>query len=598
MKNIYGYFAGLRQPSLALNLTVPLQPTLQLTQIDEWLTQHFGIEQIPDPQTLLRASPADHDPDRSHRAEVATRILLLYNVLMEGAQWPVVTLGRIERLERQSTHTLMQLRVPVVNGFTAARFERLLKTATQMLFSLSKFRPTAEQQQRLFHQLDHDLLNAYRQASPDGRTNSFIASLAHKLGYPIEHLGYGYLQIGHGAYGRVFNRSSTLHDSAMGSKVSSNKLLTSHWLRSAGFPTPQHHMARDVNEALAIAQQLGWPVVVKPADRERSEGVTIHIHNEQALRRAFQEAQKFSSNIMVECQIDGYNHRIFVANGQLVYALKRYPKAITGDGTLTIAQLVTAYNDKQLAKPSWKRQKLAVLDEEALSCLKRDGFTPDTVLANEQRAFLRTIGSDQWGGDRDVVTQSIHPDNVTLAVQVAQFFGLSVCGLDLMSVDITQPWHRNGAIINEVNFKPFFGGNLSNSATHPYLESLVPHQGRIPIHVVMGNGDVWAAARTLAHQLAAHHPEVILTGHDQTENPTTGPIELVAQGLFDRCQIILRRPTAQALVVVVDSLEWTTTGLPFDQFTQLHVIGQTHTEPLQALKRLLEEAVSPAQHPE
>ncbi|NQV10591.1 MAG: hypothetical protein HQ527_05440 [Cyanobacteria bacterium] len=52
------------------------------------------------------------------------------------------------------------------------------------------------------------------------------------------------------------------------------------------------------------------------------------------------------------------------------------------------------------------------------------------------------------------VDGSIHPDNVSLAIQAASFFDLSNAGIDLISTDIAESWHRNGAAINEINHSP------------------------------------------------------------------------------------------------------------------------------------------------
>ena len=128
--------------------------------------------------------------------------------------------------------------------------------------------------------------------------------------------------------------------------------------------------------------------------------------------------------------------------------------------------------------------------------------------------------------------------------------------MDLISTDITRPWHENGAILNEVNFKPFFGGNLDNDKVHPYMEALV---------------DV------LAH----------LCGHSSVESPSGKALHLLASGLFMRCRALLQNPDVQALIVVVDSDEFLKTGLPLDRFDEVHMVGKPATATVTRLWRQL-----------
>ena len=93
-------------------------------------------------------------------------------------------------------------------------------------------------------------------------------------------------------------------DSAIGRRLCPNKRLAAALLRTAGLPIPIHREAASPEEALSVAEVLGWPVVVKPADRDRGEEVTVNITTPTELHSAWQKARTFSANILVERQIE------------------------------------------------------------------------------------------------------------------------------------------------------------------------------------------------------------------------------------------------------------------------------------------------------
>lgn len=91
------------------------------------------------------------------------------------------------------------------------------------------------------------------------------------------------------------NRSSTNGDSAIGSMLSHKKITASQLTRDAGLPSPEHKLSRSVDDAIQASQLFGWPIVVKPADSDRGEGVTVDIANIEMLKNAFEKAKRCES---------------------------------------------------------------------------------------------------------------------------------------------------------------------------------------------------------------------------------------------------------------------------------------------------------------
>jgi len=88
--------------------------------------------------------------------------------------------------------------------------------------------------------------------------------------------------------------------------------------------------------------------------RERSEGVTTNIRTEPALLFAFKQARKLSENVLVNVMCSLCSPYP-LWRGQAIYAVKRLPKGVEGDGRRTVQELVDEPTGKEFAKTPWKR---------------------------------------------------------------------------------------------------------------------------------------------------------------------------------------------------------------------------------------------------
>lgn len=569
--HIYGHHQGLSQCSILLQLSAPPHPEVDLARVDAWLSDYLGIK-IPSLEGLLSAQATVVDPTAP--LDFWARVLAVYGGLCRACELPCVELGRVVGLGYQAPNWQVTVAVPTVNGVAPQVFKAMLNQAFTTTLALSATPVGLDQAQALYTQIEQSVLSRFKGVWPGGRANGLVASLAFKLGVPFDHMGAALMRLGQGAKRQITQQSACLSDSAISASACGNKVTTALLLRQAGLPAPVHVLIKSLEQAQAAALQIGWPVVVKPTDRERGEGVTVDVNNPAEVAMGFETAARWSSRILVEQQVAGWCHRIFVVGDRMVFAMKRQPKSVKGDGMRSVQALVEAANKEQLKRPPWTRQKPWVLDDVALKCLNKAGLTSDSVLPEGALAALRPFASDEWGGMGDEVTQTIHADNLRLAIDAAKTLGLRVAGIDLISTDITRPWHENGAVLNEVNFKPFLVGNLDNDKLHPYMQSLVDGDGRIPVHAVVGAGDLWARARALRQNLKQAGVLAHLCGHSAVESPSGEALYLVGSGLFMRCRAMLQNLRVEALIVVVDSDEFLKTGLPLDRFDEVHLVGK------------------------
>src|SRR5690606_15284085 len=210
------------------------------------------------------------------------------------------------------------------------------------------------------------------------------------------------------------DRSTTARDSALGARLAQSKHDSAALLRAAGLPAPVHGLVRRRNDALPLAHRLGWPLVVKPADGDRGEGVTVDVQADETLLEAFDRALAASSRrqVLIERQVAGVCHRIFIAAGRLLYAVKRLPKSVIGDGKSTVAMLIALANRAERARPPWDRTELFPDDAQALEALRRAGYRLDSVPPARAIVPLRRIESTAEGGHDEDVTTLVHPENL------------------------------------------------------------------------------------------------------------------------------------------------------------------------------------------
>ena len=103
-------------------------------------------------------------------------------------------------------------------------------------------------------------------------------------------------------------------------------------------------MVSTEEEAIAVFEEIGAAVVVKPDVGNHGNGSTINITDLDQLKKAFQVAQSIHPHVIVEEYVKGFDFRLLVINGKLVAAAKREPAHVIGDGISSIKNLIQETN--------------------------------------------------------------------------------------------------------------------------------------------------------------------------------------------------------------------------------------------------------------
>jgi cyanophycin synthetase len=545
---------------------------IDLELLDEWVkcVQEAEAEQYHTPFEQT------NDTELSTVAQVAWRQQLLLRSFFQAASIPVFDAGKIvsiARDENKPSQWLVTVRVVHIDHLPIKLYLKVLETTVGISIWMMKSSLNGENRQKLYNTLNKQIFRPLNQVILSGKSTIPVLQMAHRRGIPFLHVGIGVYQLGWGRHARLIDRSSVDTDSAIGLKLSRNKVFSANLLRMAGLPAPVHGVALTEKEAVDIARHLGWPVVVKPADLERGEGVAVDVANDGTLVEAYGDARKLSpsSQVIVERQVSGVCHRFFIANGTVLYVVKRSPKSVKGDGTRSIARLVADANRGESCRAPWKAEFLP-LDDMSVESMAVAGFSPDSIPAEDQWVPLRKIESTQWGGRFDDVTTAVHPDNVEIAVRAAAAFALNVVGVDMISPDISVPWHENGAIINEVNYAPLLGGtDVSRSYLLPYFETIMGGDGRIPVEVFAGGSEAEEAARNRQQELVSSGVACYLSSHVLTLHPSGMTMAFPHRTLSGRCVSLLMNRQVEALILLVQTDELLLASMPIDRITSLVV---------------------------
>ncbi len=599
MTRLLAYSYQLAQPCLVTQVSVQCPPGLDWTHVNSWLVNHLGVPEYWLGDTRGPSLPRATVPSSAERLALAG--LAVYAVLAKACRVPVFEPGRLLALQAQPDKTdcwLIQVALPFADSLNSTIANTLFRQALVLVGTVAGLPSDPQTGQRLLASVDKQLVQVLKSRMPGGKSTVPVCQVAHKLNIPFRHHGSGVIQLGWGAKSQWMDRSACRQDAATGARLSTDKQITASLLGRAGLPAAEHLRADSADKARDAAAQLGWPVVVKPANRDRGEGVTVDIFNDAQLLEAYEKARSLSAHVLVERQVAGICHRLFVVSEKLIVAAKRLPKSVKGDGEKTVAELVSQENAELARIPPWDRRKPFLLDDLAMECLHTAGFSASSIPLKDQLAPLRPIESTEWGGVVEDMMEHIHPDNARAAVDAAAVLGLRVAGVDMITTDISQPWHSNGAIINEVNFAPFFGGNMDSPRTSDFLQALVDGDGRIPVWAVVGTGDLFEVGTSLQAQLLEQGLQAFITSAAHTENPQGDALPLRCNSLFERCIALTLNQRVEAIVMLVDSDELLSSGMPLDRIDKVFFDDASATAETRAWRdQLLEHAPPEASHP-
>ncbi len=349
-----------------------------------------------------------------------------------------------------------------------------------------------------------------RESERLGPSTGSIVAEAEARGIPWIRLNkYSLCQLGYGANQKRIQATVTSETSSIGVELACDKEDTKYLLEQAEVEVPRGDIIRRESSLKEACDYVGFPLVVKPISGNHGRGITVNIQNYEEALVAFRAAKEVSRSVIVEKYITGEDYRLLVINNKLVAAAKRTPAHVIGDGKSTIQELIDEVNkDPRRGYGHEKVLTQITVNDLTKTIIEANGYTLETVIGDGEMLILKDTANLSTGGTAEDVTDILHPANVSMAERISKIIDLDICGIDVMTTDITKPLSETGGAVLEVNAGPGFRMHLApteglpRNVAAPVIDKLFPIKGdtgRIPIIATTGTNGKTTTTRLIAH---------------------------------------------------------------------------------------------------
>ncbi|MDO5492909.1 MAG: ATP-grasp domain-containing protein [Nesterenkonia sp.] len=237
------------------------------------------------------------------------------------------------------------------------------------------------------------------------------------------------------------------HESALGSRIVGDKVLTSKLLESAGVATPRTRLAQSAAEAVDAAREFPGPVVVKPRNGHKSQGVSTDLRTDDEVREAFDYARRYRRDVIVQEYIEATEElRVMASPDEVVAVNIRIFPHVIGDGVSTVEQLILDKNLQRTLNPTLGPSPIPV-DSLTRRHLERQGLSLSHVVEMGQRIQVRNVGGVSVGAD---IHQALEETSENIR-EAAKKTIAAVPGLGWGGVDLIIEKETGKAYVIEVN---------------------------------------------------------------------------------------------------------------------------------------------------
>ncbi|MCM4155676.1 cyanophycin synthetase [Gramella sp. AN32] len=315
-------------------------------------------------------------------------------------------------------------------------------------------------------------------------------------------------QLGYGANQQRIQATVTSKTSNIAVEIACDKPETKALLQSAAVPVPMGDIIYELKFLRKVCESVGFPLVVKPTHGNHGRGITTGIESYKEAVKAFNFAKEVSSGIIIEREIKGEDYRFLVINYKLVAVAKRSPAHIIGDGKHSIEELIKIINnDPRRGYGHENELTMIEVDEITEILLAEKNYNLKSIPENGEIVVLKDTANLSTGGTAEDVTDIVHSANIMMAERIARIIGLDICGIDIMTTDVSKPLEETKGAVLEVNAGPGFRMHLAptkglpRNVAAPVLDQLFPGktaQARIPIIAVTGTNGKTTTTRLIA----------------------------------------------------------------------------------------------------
>lgn len=365
-----------------------------------------------------------------------------------------------------------------------------------------------------------------------GLSSLAICDEAKKRGIPVLRIGEeSIFQLGYGKYSKTIQATLGSDTKEIAVGIAQDKLLTKELLSLHCIPVARGMKVRNKTDVLLGAQDIGYPVVLKPQFGNQGKGVIANINDEIELSNAYDLLIQDYKELIIEKHIRGRDYRVCLVYGDIVAVSERIPPYIIGDGVSSIEQLIGILNeDIRRGEGHEKELTKLKIDNTLITYLQQRNFSLESCLPKEEKLNLKDNANLSTGGFAIDHTDLICKETIELCKRAANAIGLDICGIDLLCQDISQPLSNGGAII-EINAAPGirmhhnpYSGTKRNVAGHIVDKLFKDRSEKIPLVAITGTNGKTTTTRLIAHILSIAGYTVGMT--------TTGGIYIKGECIF------------------------------------------------------------------
>ncbi|MDA9008383.1 hypothetical protein N9K16_00325 [Alphaproteobacteria bacterium] len=209
---------------------------------------------------------------------------------------------------------------------------------------------------------------------------------------------------------------------------------------------------RELDDALAYAEQLSYPVFVKPNTGCRGLMADL-VDSPENLQTHFKEISAIDHIAILQAYIVAPEYRLFCLNGKVRFSYSKSVATLVGDGKSSVEKLLADYNAQFAADPSRALSSQAPFLNERMG---EKGMKLASILPEGNKLALAARANLSTGG-----TLSDYQDEIPSTIQEWASKVLTAVPLPLCAIDLFAPegYDRPEAFqIIEVNANPAFGG--------------------------------------------------------------------------------------------------------------------------------------------
>lgn len=232
-----------------------------------------------------------------------------------------------------------------------------------------------------------------------------------------------------------------------------NKVVSKKLLMENNINTPKGDNFTEKDDAYGYAKSLN-EFVIKPKSTNFGLGISIFTSGapDNILKEAINHAFSYDKDIIIEKFAKGSEYRFLVINNSCVGVLERIPANVTGNGQLTISELIDIKNKDNLRGEKYNKplEKIKI-DLTMVDFLAQSNKTTDYIPKKNELVYLRKNSNISTGGDSIDYTDICHAFYKEIAIKATKAMDAFICGVDIIIDDITQPSEYS---VLEVNFNP------------------------------------------------------------------------------------------------------------------------------------------------